>query len=84
MNKIKLRDQIIEAINSEWPTHIKEIAENIGLDKERNSNITKIKYHVDNLEKTDIIRKKKIGKAAVVWPYHIEKLRVVHDLLKED
>jgi len=79
----KPRKKILKLIEHNWPTHIKEIV--IALDYEVcNSNIKKVAYHVQQLKKEEKVRTKRIGKALVIWPYDIEKLRVMYEMLKED
>ena len=65
---------------------ITELAEKMNLltqdDDENKLVITHLKYHVDQLARSEKVKLKKIGKAVVVWPTDIEKLRMVHELLK--
>jgi predicted transcriptional regulator len=53
----------------------------IGLEV-NNSNIKRIDYHVKQLERFEKVRTKRIGKALIVWPHDIEKLRVIYELVK--
>lgn len=80
------REEIYEVISRNWPIHITEIAGKMDLltsnVDERKLVITHLKYHVDQLARHDRIKVKKIGKAVVVWPIEIEKLRMVHEMLK--
>ena len=78
----KLRIKILDLIEHNWPTHIKEIVNNLGYEI-NNLNIKKVAYHVKRLEKEEKVRAKRIGQALVVWPYDMEKLRIVYELLKE-
>ncbi len=80
--KGKLRDKILKLIEQNWPTHIRELVSDLGHEV-NNLNIKKFAYHVKQLEKEEKIRTKRIGQALVVWPYDMEKLRVIHELLKE-
>lgn len=81
-NKDKVRDKILHLIDHNWPTHIKELVINLGFE-ENNLNTKKIAYHVKKLESEDKVRTKRIGKALVTWPYDMEKLRFIHEMLKE-
>ena len=81
MNKTGLRDDVLEIIDKNWPVHIKEIVHELGFEMD-NSNIKKISYHVNELKKHEKVRVKRIGKALVVWPNEMEKLRIIHELLK--
>lgn len=83
MKDKKIRTLVLELIERRWPTHIKELVYALGYEV-NNHNIKKVAYHVKQLEVAEKIRTKRIGQALVVWPYDMEKLRVIHDLLKED
>jgi predicted transcriptional regulator len=76
-----LRREILERIESNWPTHIKEIVRDLGFEVD-NNNIKKFSYHIRKLEEEERIRVKRIGRALVAWPTEMEKLRVIHELLK--
>lgn len=78
-----MRKQVMEFIEHHWPAHVKEIVRNLGLEMS-NSNIKKISYHIKELEKKEKIRTKRIGKALIVWPHDMERLRVIYELLKVD
>ncbi len=77
----KLRDRVMDITEKRWPVHIKELVRNLGFEV-NNSNIKKISYHVKELEKQERVRTKRIGKALIVWPHDMEKLRVIHELLR--
>jgi predicted transcriptional regulator len=76
-----LRKEILERIETNWPTHIKEIVRDLGFEID-NSNIKKFSYHIRMLEKEERIKVKRIGRALVAWPTEMEKLRTIHELLK--
>ena len=76
-----LRDSVLEIIEGTWPTHIKEIVRGLGYETD-NSNIKKVSYHVNELRRQEKVQVKRMGKALVVWPTEIEKLRTIHELLK--
>ena len=77
----KLRDRVMDITEKRWPVHIKELVRNLGFEV-NNSNIKKISYHIKELEKLERVRTKRIGKALIVWPNDMEKLRVIHELLR--
>jgi len=79
--KEKLRTKILDLIEHNWPTHIKEIVSDLGYEI-NNLSIKKVAYHVKQLEKEEKVRAKRIGQALVVWPYDIEKIRVLHEMLR--
>jgi predicted transcriptional regulator len=76
-----LRREILERIESNWPTHIREIVRDLGFEVD-NNNIKKFSYHVKILEREGKINVKRIGRALVAWPTEMEKLRVIHEMLK--
>ena len=84
----KLRDSIIVIIEKEWPVSATEIAEHLGIfkrgmnEKKRKAAIGKIIYHVKKLKESDKIMTKKIGKTVIIWPATVNKLRVLHELIK--
>lgn len=82
-----MKARILEAIEKHWPLSITELAKQIGLkwndERQRKAAIAKISYHVRKLKKENKIHTKKIGQSLVVWPMDIEKLRVLHEFMKE-
>ena len=77
------RSSVLKAIEDDWPIHTKELASKLGLEP-NNSSIKKISYHVQRLEKEGKVRTKRIGLALTAWPMEMEKLRVIHEMLRED
>ena len=51
-------------------------------EKKRKAVIGKVVYHVKKLKEQDKIRIKKIGQTVIIWPHEIEKLRVLHEMLR--
>ncbi len=78
----ELREKIYEIISTKWPTYVRDVIKELGWDRENISNVTKVKYHFDQLAREGRIRVKKIDRALVAWPAEIERLRVVHDLVR--
>lgn len=76
-----LRQKILELVEINWPTHVKELVRNLGYEVD-NNNLKKVSYHIKILEKQKIVRVKRIGRALVIWPMEIEKLRFIHELIK--
>jgi predicted transcriptional regulator len=80
------RKEIYRVIEKYWPVHVSEVAEQLNIfpkDKKGQKKILSLlRYHFDQLQKQDKIRIKKIGRSVVAWPVEIEKLRVIHELLK--
>ena len=80
----KLNDHVLELIHNNWPIHVREVIQLLNWDPYDISNVSKIRYHFHELRKKERIRTKKIGRALVAWPVDIEKLRLVHELLREE
>jgi predicted ArsR family transcriptional regulator len=84
----KLRNEIMIVTEKEWPVSITEIAERLGIfkrgmsEKKRKAAIGKIIYHVKKLKDEEKIRTKIIGQTVIIWPYEMEKLRVLHEMIK--
>jgi predicted transcriptional regulator len=77
------QSRTLKVIHNNWPVHVREVARHLGLDPHDISNVSKIRYHFKSLERQEKIRTKKIGRALVAWPTEIEKLRLIHELLRE-
>jgi predicted transcriptional regulator len=75
--------RVLKIIHNNWPVHVREVARHLDLDPYDISNVSKIRYHFKSLEKQEKIRTKKIGRALVAWPTEMEKLRLIHELLRE-
>lgn len=75
-------------IEKEWPVSVTEIAERLGIfkrgmdEKKRKAAIGKIMYHIKKLKDEEKIRTKIIGQTVIIWPVDIEKLRVLHEMLR--
>jgi hypothetical protein len=84
----KLKDKIMIIIEKEWPVSVTEVAKHLGIfkegmnEKKRKAAIGKIIYHVKKLKEMEKIRTKKIGQTVIIWPHDIEKLRVLHEMLR--
>ncbi|MDI6826233.1 MAG: hypothetical protein QMD36_03505 [Candidatus Aenigmarchaeota archaeon] len=78
----ELREKIFEIISTKWPTYVRGVIEELGWDRENISNVTKVKYHFDQLAREGRIRVKRIDRALVAWPAEIERLRVVHEFVR--
>ena len=79
---VELREKIFDIISIKWPTYVRDVIEELGWDRENISNVTKVKYHFDQLARERRITVKKIDRALVAWPADVERLRVVHDFIK--
>jgi hypothetical protein len=83
-----LRNEVLKAIEGNWPVSVTGIAKEMGFfkrgmdEKKRKATIGKISYHVKKLKEKEKIKTKKIGPVLIIWPSEIEKLRVLHELIK--
>jgi hypothetical protein len=74
--------RVLEAIKDKWPTNPLEVAERFNDEGNMKALSARYLYHFRKLKKMDLIDMKKIGNTYIAWPIEMEKLRVVHDLLK--
>jgi predicted transcriptional regulator len=77
------RLSVLKAIEEDWPIHTKQLVSALGLEV-NNSNVKKVSYHVQQLEKEGKVRTKRIGLALTAWPMEMEKLRVIHEMIREE
>lgn len=80
--KEKTKDMVLKVIENEWPVSVTHVVEKLNEVAGSKFSLQAVKYHFDSLEKTGSIRIKKIGRNLVAWPTEIEKLRMIHELLK--
>ena len=78
----KLREEVFRIIQKEWPIHVSLVCRKLQ-GKSHISNISKLRYHFNQLQKEGKIHTKKLDRALVAWPVEIEKLRVMRDFLAE-
>jgi len=78
----ELRKKVFELVQKHWPIHISGLCRELNM-KSNVSNISKIRYHIQILKKDNMIHTKKIDRALVTWPVEMEKIRVMHEFLKE-
>ncbi|MEM4259716.1 MAG: hypothetical protein QXG00_00610 [Candidatus Woesearchaeota archaeon] len=77
-----LTRKVFELIQEDWPSHPSGICRRLEIPLTV-KNIARIKYHFDILSKQGKIHTKKIDRALVAWPSEIEKIRVMHEFLKD-
>ncbi len=77
-----LNKEVYRLIKENWPTYPSDICRKLNLDANI-TNISKVKYHFDLLRKRNKIRTIKIDRALVGWPIEIEKLRVMHEFMRD-
>lgn len=68
------RNTVLAAIMDGWPTHPSEIVKRLNLPGVK-ADLLLVKYHVDQLAKEGHIRIKKIDRASVCWPTHVDEKR---------
>ena len=83
-----LKDRIMIIVEQEWPVSVTGIAGHLGIfkkgmnEKKRKAAVGKIIYHVKKLKEVENIRTKKIGQTVFIWSTEIEKLRVLHEMIR--
>jgi hypothetical protein len=77
-----LTEEVHKIIRENWPIHPSEVCRKMGIEVTV-SNISKIKYHFNILHDKKKVRLKKIDRALVAWPYEIERLRIIHDFVRD-
>jgi hypothetical protein len=86
-NLSSLDSEILSFVFEHWPCSALELAKHFGAklnsvsDKRRAS--TKYSYYLKKLVVRGLLFSKRFGNSLVVWPMQAEKLRVVHDILRE-
>lgn len=78
----RLRKEILRIIRERWPVHPSDVCRILDIEPSV-SNISKVSYHFNVLEEEKHIRTKKIDRALVGWPSDIEKLRLIHDFMRD-
>jgi len=79
--------EIYDLILNYWPTSSIEIAEhfneNISSREHRKRVSTRYSYYLKKLVDRKLVLSKRVGHALIVWPFVVEKYRVIHDILRE-
>jgi predicted transcriptional regulator len=83
MSGMKLRDSVLSIVQRNWPIHVRETVFLLDWDPMDITNVSKVRYHFKGLEASGKIKTKKIGRALVAWPIGIERMRAIHDMLKD-
>jgi len=74
--------KVFEVIHSKWPINPLEVAEILNDNGKVKTLSAKYLYHFKKLNKVGLIRMKKVGNTYIAWPAEIEKLRVIHEMLR--
>ncbi|MHA2329826.1 MAG: hypothetical protein ACXACR_15020 [Candidatus Hodarchaeales archaeon] len=75
--------KVFKTICDRWPTNPLEVANEHGDKGKAKSLSAKYLYHFRKLEKARLIHMKRLGNTYIAWPVDMEKLRVIHELLRE-
>jgi predicted transcriptional regulator len=78
----ELTKKIFSIVGENWPIHSSGICRLIGIPP-TGANVSKIDYHIKKLRQENKVQTKRIDRALVVWPSEIEKIRLVHDFIKD-
>jgi len=78
--------KVLHVVHSRWPTSSLEIAEFLGHSistrEEKRLLSSRIVYHIKKLVERKKLMSKRFGNALVVWPYEVETLRVMQEMMK--
>jgi hypothetical protein len=76
--------EIIQVVHHRWPTSALEIAEFLGhtltTREHKRTLSSRLTYHLKKLVHKRVLMSKRIGNALMVWPYEVEKFRLMHEL----
>jgi len=76
--------RVFKIICSKWPLNPFEVAKELGENGKSKTLSAKYLYHFRKLKRMDLIEIKKLGNTYIAWPIDIEKLRMIHELLKTE
>ena len=83
LNKTSL--EVLKIMHANWPTNPLEVAREMG---EKGNNIKSLSarylYHFKKLRDSEFIRLKKLGNTYIAWPIDVEKLRLLHEMVREE
>ena len=88
INKLKslkpLTLKILDKINSHWPTNPLEVARELDENGKTKSLSSRYLYHFRKLHAAGLIQLKRTGNTYIAWPIDMEKLRVLHEMIREE
>ena len=73
---------VLEVIMRQWPVNPFEVATALGENGKGKTMSSKYLYHFRKLKQMELIEMKRTGNTYIAWPMDMEKLRVIHDLLR--
>lgn len=76
--------EVVQIVHQRWPTSALEIAEFMGhtisTREHKRTLSSRLAYHLKKLVHKQVLMSKRIGNALMVWPYEVEKFRLMHEL----
>jgi hypothetical protein len=75
--------RVLEVICEKWPANPLEVAKELGENGKSKSLSAKYLYQFRRLKEMDLIHMKKTGNTYIAWPIDMEKLRMIHELLRD-
>jgi predicted transcriptional regulator len=73
---------VLEVIHRSWPVNPLDVANELGETGSNKTLSSKYLYHFRKLKDKELIQVKKTGNTHVAWPIDMEKLRVIHEMLR--
>ncbi len=73
---------VLDAICKEWPANPMDVAKSLGESGKSKTLSSKYLYHFRRLKQMELIAIKKTGNTYIAWPMDMEKLRVIHEMLR--
>lgn len=83
--KEKLGDvtkNVLDVICKEWPANPFDVGRHLGENGKNKTISSKYLYHFRKLKQLELIEIKRTGNTYVAWPMDMEKLRVIHEMLR--
>jgi hypothetical protein len=74
--------KVFKTICSKWPMNPLEVAKELGENGKSKTLSAKYLYHFRKLKAIDLIEMKRVGNTYIAWPIDIEKLRLIHELIR--
>lgn len=77
-----LTRSVLNVICKQWPVNPFEVATSLGENGNNKTLSSKYLYHFRRLKDLGLIEMKRTGNTYIAWPSDIEKLRLIHEMLK--
>lgn len=75
--------KVFNVIHSKWPINPLEVAQALNENGKQKTLSAKYLYHFKKLNDKGFIRMKKVGNTYIAWPLDVEKLRMIHELIRD-